>query len=49
VNVSWTTVPAELTYFREKAGMRPFGEPTIVTIGFGDVRGLVYWGRRMLL
>jgi patatin-like phospholipase len=48
INVSWTTVPSELTYFREKAGMRPFDEPTILTVGFGDVRGLVYWGRRML-
>jgi hypothetical protein len=47
-NVSWTTVPGDLTYYRERARIRVRGTPTILTLGLGDLRGVVYWGRRVL-
>jgi hypothetical protein len=48
IDVSLTTVPAELTYFREKARIRLFGEPLILTAGLGDVSGIVYWSGRFV-
>jgi hypothetical protein len=50
VNVSWTGVPQDLDLFQDQA-WRPFAvrDPTILTIGLGDLHGFEYWGKRLFV